>query len=206
VFFNISFMSFYKGKQNDKLEGNFRYIKENADGMEKNNFDPIVKDGNEYCYGYVEPGFTKGGYENGRQRQIHIEKILGADNPKEKLDRVLVIWCAKMPGTKRSAILGWYKNATVYRNVLTISNDMLNGRGLPNFGYWVNTIAAKEDCVLLPLKEREKDIWTAYRKNQNKDGFGFGQSNMWYAREDSAQGYVDSIITQIEHYQGENWV
>lgn len=199
-------MSFYKGKQNDKLEGNFRYIKENADGGEKHNFAPIIADGKECCYGFVEPGFTKGGYEKGRQRQIHIEKITDAGNPKEKLDKVLVVWCAKMPGTKRSVIVGWYQNATVYRKVILMPYDKNTDRGLPQFGYWVNAIAAKEDCVLLPIKEREKDIWTVYRKNQNNSGFGFGQSNMWYAREDSAQGYVNRIISQIEHYQGENWV
>lgn len=28
VFFNISYMNFYKGKENDNIAGDFRYVKE----------------------------------------------------------------------------------------------------------------------------------------------------------------------------------
>ena len=63
IFFNISYMKFYKGKQNDKLHGSFRYVQETRDGAEKYNFYPFVVDGKEICRGFVEPGFTKGGYE-----------------------------------------------------------------------------------------------------------------------------------------------
>lgn len=67
----ISFMKYYKGKEDDTMVGNFRYVREKGDGGEKHNFAPWVVNGKEVCYGFVEPGFTKGGYEKGRQRQMH---------------------------------------------------------------------------------------------------------------------------------------
>lgn len=206
VFFNISYMNFYKGKEDDTMVGNFRYVREKGDGGEKHNFAPWVVDGKEVCYGFVEPGFTKGGYENGRQRQMHIQKVRDAGNPEEKLDNVLVVWCAKLPESKHSVIVGWYKDATVYRNVNLLPYDKDTDRGLPEFGYWHNVVADKENCVLLPIEERKKDKWRAYRKRQNPNNFGFGQSNMWYAREESAQQYVSDIIKQIEEYNGDNLV
>lgn len=206
VFFNISYMDFYKGKAKDKLIGNFRYVKEKGDGGEKHNFEPLLVDGKEVCYGFIEPGFTEGGFEKGRQRQMRIEKIDEAGKPKEKLDRVLVVWCAKLPESKRSVIVGWYKIATVYRNVNLLPYNKETDRGLPEFGYWHNVVADKCNCILLPTEERIKDKWRAYRKNQNPNKFGFGQSNMWYAREDNAKYYVANIIKQIEEYTGANWV
>ena len=78
VFFNISYMKYYKGKEDDTMVGNFRYVREKGDGGEKHNFAPWVVNGKEVCYGFVEPGFTKGEYENGRQRKMHIQKIKDA--------------------------------------------------------------------------------------------------------------------------------
>ncbi len=206
VFFNISYMNFYKGKENDNMSGNFRYVKEKGDGGEKHNFAPLIVDRREICYGFVEPGFTKGGYENGRQRQMHIQKISNAGNPGEKLNNVLVVWCAKLPEAKHSVIVGWYKDATVYRSVNLLPYQEETDRGLPEFGYWHNVVAHKDDCVLLPIEERKRDKWIVYRKRQNPNNFGFGQSNMWYAREEGAQEYVLAIIKQIEEYDGDNLI
>jgi len=206
VFFNISYMEFYKGKQGDKLIGTTRYVIEKGDGAEKHNFQPLLIDGVEICRGFVEPGFTKGGFENGSQRLMHIEKIADAGNPKEKIDNVLVVWCAPLPESKRTVVVGWYKNATVYRKVNTLPYEKEADWGLEEFGNWYNAVAKKEDCVLLPTKERSKSIWAAYRRSHGQSAFGFGQSNMWYAREDNAQEYVQQIAKHIEQYSGENWV
>jgi len=35
VLFNISYINFYKGKENNTMVGNFRYVKEKGDGGEK---------------------------------------------------------------------------------------------------------------------------------------------------------------------------
>ncbi|NLZ80374.1 MAG: hypothetical protein GX913_00995 [Clostridiales bacterium] len=204
VFFNISYMNFYMGKENDEMVGSFRYVKEKGDGGEKHNFAPLLVDGKEVLYGFVEPGFTKGGFEKGRQRQMCIQKIKDAGNPGEKVDNVLVIWCAKLPKTNRSIIVGWYKNATVYRSLNLLPYQEDTDRGLLEFGYWYNVVADKTDCVLLPIEERKKDKWIAYRKKQNPNNFGFGQSNMWYAREESAQEYVSNIIMQVEEYNADS--
>lgn len=94
--------------------------------------------------------------------------------------------------------LSLLKNATVYRNVNVLTYGRESDRGLPEFGYWYNAVANKKDCVLFPINERTKEKWRAFRKRQNLNNFGFGQSNMWYAREESSQEFVSRLIKNIE--------
>jgi hypothetical protein len=206
VFFNISYMDFYKGKENDRMVGSFRYVIEKGDAGEKHNFAPIEVNGKEVCYGFVEPGFTKGGFESGKQKQINIRRINDAGNPGDKLDNVLVVWCANSPEIKHTVIVGWYKNSTVYKKANKLPYNEETDRGLPEFGYLYNVVADKNDCTLLPIEERNKEKWRAYRKVGNPRGFGFGQSNMWYSDGESAREYVSEIIKQIEGYDGDNWI
>lgn len=102
-------MKHYKGKQNDALIGSFRFVIENSDGMEKYNFQPTIVNGQELVLGFVEAGYSKGG-----------------------------------------------------------------------FGYLYNVKAGKDNCVLLPEKERYTPSWVAYRKRQNKLNFGFELSEEIY--------------------------
>lgn len=44
VFFNISYMNFYKGKEDDTMVGNFRYVREKGDE------DDYNWDYRDYCY------------------------------------------------------------------------------------------------------------------------------------------------------------
>lgn len=205
IFFNTSYMKHYKGKQNDALIGSFRFVAEKSDGMEKYNFQPTIINGQEMILGFVEAGYSKGGFEKGNQRRIHIERIIGSETPLPMLKDVLVIWCAKLPDSNHTAVMGWYKNATVFSRAIKDQSEKFRDRFVPGFGYLYNVKAEKHNCVLLPEKERYKTSWVAYRKRQNKLNFGFGQSNIWYAKEEVAQQYVKQLIENIKHYNGENW-
>lgn len=206
VFFNTSYMKHYKGKQNDELIGSFRFVTETSDGMEKYNFQPTIINGQKMILGFVEAGFTKGGFEKGNQKRIHIEKIIDSETPIAMLKDVLVVWCAKLPDSNHTAVMGWHKNATVFSKPIKDQSEEFRVRSVPGVGYMYNVKAEKDNCVLLPEKERYKSSWVAYRKQQNNLNFGFGQSNIWYAKEESAQHYVEKLINQIEQYNGENWI
>jgi hypothetical protein len=93
IFFNTSYMKYYRGKQNDSLIGSFRFVAENNDGMEKYNFQPTIVNGQEIVLGFVEAGYSKGGFEKGKQRRIHIERIIDSETPVEMLRNNLIIWC-----------------------------------------------------------------------------------------------------------------
>lgn len=62
VFFKISYMNYYKGKDN-KLIYNFRYLKKKTDDGETHNFAPLKADEREVDYGFMELGFAKGSFE-----------------------------------------------------------------------------------------------------------------------------------------------
>ena len=67
----------------------------------------------------------------------------------------------------------------------------------------------KEDCVLLPRPQRRKTFWRVPRKKKGV-AFGFGQSNVWFARGEDDNKYlsdfIDRLENQIETYDGENWI
>lgn len=212
LFCNIAWMNYYKGNLdgNDQPKNGGSYVLENGDAHEKYNFAPVYLSGNEdlndgeYCLGFFETKSTNGKTQN----QMNIEKIDGCSalkNEKE-VDDVLVIYCAKYPdsSTYETYVVGWYKHAKVFRNYEVFECDREGG----DYRQLFNAIARKEDCVLLPRSIRRRgNIWRVPRK---KGGFqyGFGQSNVWYASEknENLKQYLDRIVSQIEGYDGENWV
>lgn len=196
LFANISYC--FNGKQ----QGNFRYVVETGDAMEKYNFEPVFFKGEEVCLGFFEPGFTKGGYEFGKQRQVHIEKIDEIFRNSFSASGVTVIWCAFIEEISRPSIVGWYKDAEVFRGQNRYKFGEFFSRGIEKFGYLYNVKAKKHNCVSLPFQEIIKQDWKAPRKNTN--GYGFGQSNMWYAKEQEAQTYLQEVLKKIEYYSGEN--
>lgn len=199
LFVNISYC--YDGE----IGGHFRYVKENNDCGELFNFQSLKFRDKRMCWGFFEPGFTKGGYDNGgKQRRVAIERIDKSNESNICIDDVTVIWCAYIDELNHSSVIGWYKNAKIYRDVITLSADRFPGRGLPEFGYVHNVEAMAENCVLLPHSEIMSCQWLSPRKKT--DGIGFGQSNMWYAEEASAEAYVKEILKKIDCYSGDNRV
>ncbi|MFB0920471.1 MAG: hypothetical protein QMB62_06270 [Oscillospiraceae bacterium] len=199
LFVNISYC--YDGD----IGGHFRYVRENNDAGEKYNFQPMYVNGKNECWGFFEPGFTKGGYDNGgKQRKVDLTRIDKTYNSNIYVDNVTVIWCAYVEELNHSTIIGWYKNAKVYRDVIELSPSRFQGRGLPEFGYVHNVEALTQDCVFLPRNEIMSALWLSPRKKT--DGIGFGQSNMWYAEESAAQKYVKIVLDKIDSYSGDNRV
>ncbi len=197
LFANVSY------NLNGQQFGTFRFVKEKGFAEEKDNFNPVMYKGREVCLGYFEPGYTKGGYEHGNQRQVHIEKIDPCFNKSASASGVITVWCALIPDPiNRSAIIGWYRNSTVFRIPNKVEYGEIPGRGDPSYGFLFNVIADKTDCVSLPYDELIKPEWIAPRRKAF--GYGFGRSNMWYAKEDAAKEYVESILKQINNYNGAN--
>lgn len=159
IFLDIGWMEYYKGLTNDSIVGGGSFVQEHGYGEEIFNFLPY--DG--YMYGFVQ---VKG--------SINIER-LGASKKDNSIDNVLVIWISK--SLKESVkegvvIIGWYKNATVYRHLQPApkgSNRRYKGEELR---YHIK--AKEEDCRLLPRDSRVFPIPTR-RKG------GLGRSNVWYA-------------------------
>ncbi|WP_170959049.1 HNH endonuclease [Magnetospirillum sp. 15-1] len=107
LFCNIGWMSRYEGLsgQPDKIVGGGAHVVLNESGHEVCNF---VKCDNGSVYGHVET--IKGDVD----RSINIAR-LGADTDADFIDSVDIIWTATDPVEGSRRVIGWYRNATVYR-------------------------------------------------------------------------------------------
>jgi hypothetical protein len=105
VNFNIGWMSRYEGLDGkpDKIVGGGKWVTENKTGHEICKF---VACGNGYVYGHVETSQGK------KFRKIRIEAIGGSG---DYVDGVDVVWTATDPDKGGRTVVGWYREATVFR-------------------------------------------------------------------------------------------
>ena len=200
IFFKTMPLDYYQGMEHEhtRPHNGGKYVKEHGDGHETYNFESVpFDDGKEYCLGFVEAKSTNGKDIN----QLHIERLgEGVGKYDHEAEDVLVVWCTT-PEEERNkpVVVGWYKHATVYRRYEDFEFD--NG-----YIQSYSCIAEVTDCVLLPTAERHDKKWRA--PVAKKQGYGFGQSLVWYAdkgTEDEAK-YIDALVKNISEYTGENWI
>lgn len=228
IFCHIAYMSAYMsdyrgGNNSDKPVNGGEYVKETGDAHEKNNFLPSKSifwdDENDYCYGFIERRDKK---NSECPIQTRIEEIYGCEGfkNKEKVDDVLVVWCAHSSEVKHLCVVGWYNHATVLRNMdgyCDIEDTYGNKRG-QDFNFYAKT----EDCILLPENERKLDRWSVPISKENKYHFGFAlQSQTWYGKitkytqntlskselelcQTKLNDYLENLIENIENYDGNN--
>lgn len=146
---------------------------------------------------FFETKSTNGASSN----QLHIERLECIARKAEEAEQVLVVFCSTHHQNE-SVIVGWYKNATVLRYYDVI--DITEADGSISQRMY-NIEANAEDCVLLPMGERNRHCWWAPRKKATRS-FGFGQANVWFAEEESAENYIQKVVEQIDTYNGENWL
>ncbi|MGD9567093.1 MAG: hypothetical protein AB7V48_02030 [Sedimentibacter sp.] len=196
LFCKISSTKYYKGASDKDIPYNGgSYVKENGYGHEEFNFEPVeFDDGKFYCLGFVETKSTS----KIKSNELHIENISGCELLKKEkfVEDVLVVWCATTD-LNETSVVEWYKNATVFRNYERIEFDT---GYIQNY----NVIAEKDKCLLLPQGMRHRHIWDA--PVAKKRTYGFGQSLIWYSREEIAKNYISNLVKNIDEYYGDNWV
>ena len=171
LFANIGWMISYNGQSHfDKISGGGAYS--DKDKHESINFQNL----NGKCYGYIQPA----GEYIGLQR-VNLD-ILPND---EYVENVTVVWFATNPIVGGSWIVGWYKNATVYRKCQKSNDSQRN--------YYVyNVVASFKDCTLLPIDERLKQIPRQVKKYP-------GRSNIWYADAPEVAVFKNDVLDYILH-------
>lgn len=182
VFLRIGWMDYYRGQSaSDTISGGGSYVDEQGYGHEIYNF----KQYEGHFYGYVRP--PRGGLDEWTFPQINIGR-LGGTSKDEEVSGALAIWVAKHPDTHESCIVGWYQNATVYRQFQQSppeSNRTYNGEDM---GFYF--LAKTEDSVLLPRDER---LFTIPTGGKGK----LGQSNIWYADDPDVHGDFRSMVVNF---------
>ena len=190
LFCNIGWAEKYDGSVSDKPTGDGQYLKEGGVGHEIVNFVPS----GDYYYGFVETKSVQ------RQaRRITIENIDSIAKNSDSIDNVLVVWCATNKKKGGKFIVGWYENAIVYRNRQKPPFDSkryeLFVKGiLETPEYMIK--CGKGNAVLIEPDKRDFYVPTA-----RQDGFGFGQSYLWYpANYDTLEvkEYIEKVLEYIK--------
>lgn len=176
----------YDGKLEGFYPGSFKWAAKSGWGGEVFNFRPTRG----RCYGHVEV----------LDHSIHIEK-LGTSRKSESIDNVLVVWTAPDPSPRRGRIvIGWYRNATLYRHRQWPSGALKQARtfsppksGKPKIlSFQVE--AAEQDCTLLTPEDRV--LWIPPRQKGDK-GIP-GRSPVYFPYLQKEVG--PEIARRIRHY------
>lgn len=164
-------MKNYNGNRGDPIERGGSYNKL-AVGHEVCNFTRC----NGSVYGYVQP--------TGR---ISVQR-LGAQKGADHADGVTVIWTAS-PKKGGTAIVGWYTNATVFRDLQLIPHPSRKHRSnnIPEY----RIITSVKDAHLIPDTERGFLIPRAVKG-------GIGQSNVWYADKPESADLVADVFKYVK--------
>lgn len=153
---------------------------ENGEAYEAYNF----QDYNGKCYGYVS---NRGG-------SLHLERFEKATVNDDSIDKVLVVWVAKQAKTGKNVIVGWYKDAILYKYLQESYPYGGIGRDL-----YFSIEAANKDCFLLPESERKFEMPIAAVVGKD---MGMGQSNIWYAESGYDKTiFIPKVLEFMESYK-----
>ena len=196
LFARVGFMKYYMGPQEGDFKpiGGGKYNKEN-EGYEAYNFFDV----NGKVYGFFQPYVSKD--KEYYDHQIELGKINPDYRNKESIDNVLVIFFATEPQGGGQFIVGWYKNATVYRYIQSSEDSRREKRDY-------NLVTETKNAVLLPVENR------SHRVGHNLKGVKAGNpgtANVFYLSQNIGQlkdlyeatnEWIAEAIQYVEDYSG----
>ena len=164
IFFNTGWMDFYQGLSGDSISGGGKNVDKMGWGNEIFNFKIFENN----LYGFVQPKIDKK-YQN--RSTVKLERIGGLKTD-QKLTNVTVVWTAPHPENGGTHIIGWYKNATVFRYDQSPPKNSNRKYKDSLLVYYATTNS--RNGTLLPFEKRIVNI-------PRKEKSWMGQSNVWYA-------------------------
>ena len=173
----VAWMPKYQADE-ERAEGGGRWVDDGNMPHESLNFLPI----NGTYYGYVMNDGQK----------LSLER-LGSRKADEKINGVLVVFCAKKPKSGKQFVTGWYTDATVYRLPIKRPEDKVDR----------DAYFTAANAVLVDEAERRFRIPGA-NDNPPSPISGIGQKNIWYGLNDnraeefrvSLSKYMSSVESQ----------
>ena len=164
LFCRIGWMKWYRGRsEQDRIHGGGSYVDDYGYGHEIYNFLPDDQDN---LYGFVEVG---------GDLSLH---RLGDEWYQPSVSNVQVVWCSTPSYGLGMYIVGWYRNATVFRASQQCPPQLIGKRPLPRVDdkWTYRAIGKQSESVLLPEDER-----TFVVPRATPTSGGFGRKNIWYA-------------------------
>jgi len=181
LFARIGWMKYYNGPLigDEKPRGGGKYTKTGL-GHEAFNFHEIGGQ----LFGFFQPQM--------QASKIKLKRIVPGTH-EDVLKGVLVVFVATDPEQGRQRIVGWYRNAAVYRNPQSSPANERNG-----FHYFL--VSEVREAVLLPTHLR------TYLVPGGKGAFG--QANICYLYEQNGKSkpvkWVPRALEFIRNYENEN--
>ncbi len=184
LFARIGWMNRYRGPApDDCLIGGGSYNEDQV-GSEVYNFKPDRG----RLRGFVQPPAM-----TPDRSILNLRRIDPSLDAQDRVRGVTVIFVARNPDQGGQKIIGWYRNATVFRAPRDGPTADVPDRCF-------NLEAQFEDSVLLPARDRNHEI-------PGGKG-GMGQANVRYAFEsngdESRARWVHGALDYVSHYNGEN--
>lgn len=182
IVFHTAWMAKYNGDRSSFSAGGFSYAVKQGYGHEMFNFREI--DG--AFYGYVPP-----------TGNLHLEKHFKVARDAEMLDGVTIVWTAPHPEQGGRAVVGVWKNATVYRADQVSTGQLARNREVgPKDIAGYRCKARAQDCLLLPPEARPIFV----RPSQPRtNGSWPGQQKVFYPKAGSAAlARLEAILADIE--------
>lgn len=182
LFCNAGWMEQYRGlRSGETILGGGAWVRRHEHGLEICNF--LDHEGT--TYGFVQPPGDaidiKRVAQNGKEGSVNRDT--------ESIEGVLVIWTAPLRGHFPTVVVGWYRDATVYRYCRDFPKVPPEHKRNRVDQYRFK--AKSEDAVLLPVDARTLEI-PRFQKGV------MGQSNIWYADSPEANGVVRSVRTLVQ--------
>ena len=181
LFCRVGWMEFYRGQQGgDEIEGGGAYVEQTGRGGEVLNF---ASHGG-HVYGFVQ---SPGKAIDIRRIARHVGESI---DDAESISNVLIVWVARRKDLSRTVVVGWYRNATVFRDLQFLERvpRIYKENGLT--GHYRFKVKA-DGAVLLKVDARTRQIPTF------QTGY-MGRPNIWYADSDQAPPVVDQVKSLIK--------
>ena len=173
LFAHISWMPEYSGKPGESIFSTHGYVIENEIGHERWNYKPE----GDCIRGYVP---IRGKAKKNAPGEIAIEK-LGASKSDDLVEGITIVWFANHPDNPKNAyIIGWYRNATVFREAQFRRQREFRMQ------------CAVEDATLLASSARTFAIPHVRSIRGRELGYGYGQSSLWYA-ENAPKSFLRTV-------------
>jgi predicted HNH restriction endonuclease len=192
VFITVDWMKSYEGitEEDTPLGTGGSYPKEKKHEV----FNFLDDDG--ICYGYTPP------WGKINLKEICKNEIKKSPDGNEYLENVLIVFNASKDDGNKRRIVGFYVGATIFRKSYPNNNPkriIISDNSIASYNIRVKS----ENAYLLDNEDGRK-IYLPYSK---RDGFGYGQSNIWYANNDSrCKEFKDDIIIKIERIINETLI
>ena len=139
IVFHTAWMAKYDGDRASLSAGGFKFAATHGYGHEMLNFRNV--DG--IYYGYVPS-----------TGDLRLEKHFDVSRDAEKMDGVTVVWTAPHPEQGGRAVVGVWRNATVYRQMQEPAGRLARRRSIGTESASYRCTANAKDCVLLEPDER----------------------------------------------------